>query len=355
MAAHNEPAPVLDHLFSAVSARLDVWRDFGKAAQAWSAKSSGTGAAALKSDCARRLEQLRPFESLHAFPGIRLLKMLDERVNSGDSQGLLRLAQRVSNALMTRSFRNEAGGGEQEEDGSGAESTLPAAMRDPTARPYFEVLFVTPTPHSRWPGHAQQIRKLRRTQDQFVYEPVFVGSFEDALLAVMVNPNFESVVIHDGIPYSSEHDVPMFKSWLASRLPFDPKRDAQADQGVLLAKCIKLIRPELDVFLLADRKPDEIISDPAASGLRRVFYAVEEPLEIHLSILAGVADRFETPYFDNLVKYAQKPVGTFHALPIARGKSIFRSNWIRDMGEFYGIESVPRGILGHHRRARQPA
>jgi arginine decarboxylase len=29
-------------------------------------------------------------------------------------------------------------------------------------------------------------------------------------------------------------------------------------------------------------------------------------------------------------------MGTFHALPIARGKSVFRSNWIRDMGHFYG-------------------
>ena len=57
---------------------------------------------------------------------------------------------------------------------------------------------------------------------------------------------------------------------------------------------------------------------------------------MHLSILAGVAERFATPFFDNLKKYAQKPVGTFHALPVARGKSIFRSNWIRDMGEFYG-------------------
>ena len=49
-----------------------------------------------------------------------------------------------------------------------------------------------------------------------------------------------------------------------------------------------------------------------------------------------MAERNETPFFDNLKKYAQKPVGTFHALPVARGKSIFKSNWIRDMGEFYG-------------------
>ena len=64
---------------------------------------------------------------------------------------------------------------------------------------------------------------------------------------------------------------------------------------------------------------------------------MEEPLELHLAILEGVQARYETPFFDNLKNYARRPIGTFHALPIARGKSVFRSDWIRDMGEFYGI------------------
>ena len=70
--------------------------------------------------------------------------------------------------------------------------------------------------------------------------------------------------------------------------------------------------------------------------MRRIFYSVEELLELHLAILEGVQDRYDTPFFDNLKKYAQRPIGTFHALPIARGKSVFKSDWIRDMGEFYG-------------------
>ncbi len=76
---------------------------------------------------------------------------------------------------------------------------------------------------------------------------------------------------------------------------------------------------------------------PTAACVRRIFYGVEETLEMHLSILEGVQARYATPFFDNLKKYAQRPIGTFHALPIARGKSVFRSEWIRDMGEFYGI------------------
>ena len=77
--------------------------------------------------------------------------------------------------------------------------------------------------------------------------------------------------------------------------------------------------------------------DPRAASVRRVLYAIEEPLELHLSVLEGIQDRFETPFFDNLKKYARRPISTFHALPIARGKSVFKSDWIRDMGEFYGI------------------
>ena len=325
-------APTLDHFFSAVSARHDRWRDLGKAAQTWTAKPAG---ASLKAECARQLEQLLPFESLQAFPGLRALRTIEERIGAGDAQGTQRLVQRVASSLVSRAYRSEAFDDEGEEEG-GPERALPTSTREPSTRPYFEALFVTPVPHSRWPALVRQIKKLRRPQDEFVYEPVVVGTFEDALLAVVLNANLESVVVYDGFPFASAHQVPLFQSWLASRLEFDPKAAGPAEYGLLLAKAVKQIRPELDVFLLADRNVDEIISDPAAAGLRRVFYEVEEPLEIHLSILAGVAERYETPYFDNLKEYAQKPVGTFHALPIARGKSIFRSNWIRDMGEFYG-------------------
>ena len=86
-----------------------------------------------------------------------------------------------------------------------------------------------------------------------------------------------------------------------------------------------------------------------------MFHHVEEPMEIHLSILDGIKDRYETPYFDNLKKYAQRPIGTFHALPIARGKSVFRSNWIRDMGQFYGTNIFFAESSRHDRRPRQPA
>jgi arginine decarboxylase len=63
---------------------------------------------------------------------------------------------------------------------------------------------------------------------------------------------------------------------------------------------------------------------------------MEDYLELHLSILRGIEERFDTPFFDALREYSQRPTGVFHAMPISRGKSIAKSHWIRDMGDFYG-------------------
>ena len=141
------------------------------------------------------------------------------------------------------------------------------------------------------------------------------------------------MVTHEGFAFSSQHKVPILRMLDEAKDPHESSDAAALD----LAQVVKRVRPELDLYLLSNGRVEEIAGDPKADVLRRVFYAVEEMLEIHLSILEGVQDRYETPFFDNLKKYAPRPIGTFHALPIARGKSVFKSDWIRDMGEFYGI------------------
>src|SRR6188508_631634 len=175
-------APGLDHFFSAVAARLDLWRDVSRAAQAWGANSASRGNAGLQASCNEALTALLPLEDFQAYPGAKVMSAIKQRAASGDAMGTARLVQRVSSALMSKSYRSDAGEFEPEDDGATPERAMPAAKGETASRPYFEVLFVTPTPPSRWAAHAQQIRKLRRSQDQFAYEPVFVGSFEDAVL-----------------------------------------------------------------------------------------------------------------------------------------------------------------------------
>jgi arginine decarboxylase len=319
----------IDQFLLIHAGRADAWRELTHQTEAWARGAS------QRSEVEEALAALLPTEAYHAYPGGHLLGALGERIASGDAGSAARLVRRISNALLTRSYRGQSGEWDvQNERGPEVAEVLPPTLDESaTRRPYFEALFVNSQPAARWPALAAELRHLRRPEDGFVYEPVLVGSFEDAICAAAVNPAITSVVLAEGFPYRSRHDAPVLRSVLDPLGESDP-----TDKSALqLAGALKRIRPELDIFLLSDREVEKLAGNPAASCVRRIFYAVEETLELHLAILEGVRDRYETPFFDNLKRYAQRPIGTFHALPIARGKSVFKSDWIRDLGEFYGI------------------
>ncbi len=314
----------IDRFLAFHSSRADSWRALVDACEAWTGKEGG------REPVTAALAQVALIERFHAIPGIRLMEDLEALVERNESGAATSLSKRIAEAIMT-------GGeiaAEGEEAGEEFSDLVPSVLGGVhPRRPSFETLFVTVQPASKWQALIDNIRRLRRHEDQFIYEPVIVGSFEDAVCAILANPKIAAVVTTDDMPYRSLHDAPILRTVLD---PLQLQQHARGT-GVDLARVIKAIRPELDLYLLADHDVETLAGDPRADSLRRIFYAVEELLELHLSILEGVAARFETPFFDNLKKYAQRPIGTFHALPIARGKSVFRSEWIRDMGEFYGM------------------
>ena len=317
----------IDQFFSGPGARADEWRALVEAAKAW---STGAGD---RAGFEERLSQLAITEEYHAYPGSRLMAALRERAAAGDAAGAQALAMRITHALQTRSFRQHSGDWDVHADAEAETPDLlpPGFGETTTRRPYFETLIVTGVGAANWSGLAAEWRRLRRPSDSFIYETVFVGSFEDAFCAAMLNPALGAVVVNEGFAQRSRYEAPVLRSLMAS---MDQRETS--DSALVLAKTLKRIRPELDVYLVSNRNVEELAGNPETDIVRRIFYSVEELLELHLAILEGVQDRYETPFFDNLKKYAQRPIGTFHALPIARGKSVFKSDWIRDMGEFYG-------------------
>src|SRR3954453_22424693 len=320
----------IDQFLLMHSARLDNWRDITARAETWQAGEID------RAELDASITAVEPVEGYYAYPGPTLFAALRERIAANDAAGSARLGRRFSNALLTRSYRARPSEWDLHSERSVDEvaDVLPPGLEDgETHRPYCEVLFASAQPAARWPTLAEEVRRLRRPEDAFVYEPVFVGSFEDAFCAAAVNPAITSVVVPEGFPFRSRFDAPVLRDVLET-LGVTDDRETSA---LRLAGALKRIRPELDVFLLSDRRVEELAGDPSADVVRRIFYAIEEPLELHLSVLEGVRTRYETPFFDNLKKYARRPIGTFHAFPIARGKSVFNSDWIRDMGEFYGI------------------
>jgi arginine/lysine/ornithine decarboxylase len=317
----------IDQFFAGPGGRADDWRELVEAAKAWAQGGD-------RAKCDAALSNLSVMEEFHGYPGVHLMAALKEAAASGDAATCFALATKIAQALTTKSFRQHAGDWNLHDEGDGDVPDLlpPSFGRKEAHRPYFETLIVTGVAPNNWPALCTEWRKLRRSIDSFVYEPVIVGSLEDAFCAALLNPDLGAVVINEGFALRSRHDAPVLRTLTNSIGP----HEESGVSALRLAHILKRVRPELDLYLISNRNVEEMAGNPEANVLRRIFYSVEELLELHLCILEGVQDRFDTPFFDNLKKYAQRPIGTFHALPIARGKSIFKSDWIRDMGEFYG-------------------
>jgi arginine decarboxylase len=333
------PASAPADFFSAAESRVDHWRQLCAVARVWQAAASrGSSEDALFTDAVELFREVAPLEAFYAYPGPRLLGAIEEALAERNATICARLVTHVSAALLTGTYRHDTAAWDpMQEDAARATDLLPPDLQSGNGhRPYFEVLVVTPSDPSQWERARQDLKRLRRPDDAFVYEVAQVGTFEDAIIATICNFNVQAVVIRDGFEFRSRYDAPALREFLQRHLHGGEESTEPGALATTLARAIKRYRPELDLYLLTDRSVEALAGSDEAAPLRRVFHNVEEVMELHLAILDGVNDRYDTPYFNNLKKYAQRPIGTFHALPIARGKSVFRSNWIRDMGHFYG-------------------
>jgi arginine decarboxylase len=329
----------LANFFSASEARTDRWRQLNATGRAWEAAvAQGKPDKKLHAEAVQLFAETSPLESYWAFPGSRLMATVGEAIEQRNAGVLTRLVQKISNALLTGAYRYDLAAWDplQDTEGNASELLPPDLQQGEGHKPYFEALVVTPNDPSKWERARNELKRLRRPEDLFNYELVQVGSFEDGVIGTIFNHNIQAVVIYDGFPFHSRHDLPVLRDFLQRTLRVDPDSIAPGALATTLARAIKNFRPELDIYLLTDRAVETLAGSEEVAPVRRMFHNVEEVMELHLAILDGVNDRYDTPFFSNLKKYAQRPIGTFHALPLARGKSVFRSNWIRDMGRFYG-------------------
>ena len=285
-------------------------------------------------------QHLSILEAFHAYPGESLMAALKEALGRDDYAGFSKLSTRIAKAIITGSYRRSANAWKLGEEGE--QEGNERLMKDyfdtgDLTKPYFEVLIVSddPSPEQVRQGR-NELRQLRRPEDPFVYEAVTVPSFEDGILGVVLNADVQAVVIKDNFRFRTQFEAPNLRTYLEQHLSVELGSLEPKDYGVALAQAIGKTRPELDVYLVLDRAVEKMASHLDSKNIRRIFYGIEDLMEIHLAMMEGVNQRYDTPYFNNLKNYARRPVGTFHALPVARGKSVFNSHWIRDFGHFYG-------------------
>lgn len=324
------PHSLISSALATPALRADRWLSVLSLARTWADSHKDETKAAL----VKALADLKAVERFFAYPGVALLDRLNGWLDDDDARAFLRLAQRISTTIISKKYHRDVGAWNVEELEDEPLNRLPQAITHVKSRPYFEVLSVVPHSPARWRLIQEEVAGVRRPEDDFIYQAVIVGNAPDALTAILLNPDIGAVVLYEGFAAEGGETNPLLDVF-RNIIDISPTGDDEV-QVIRLAQAIRKIRPELDIYLLSDRNIETLAGRPEIRIINRIFYQMEEPLELHLSIIEGIRKRYRTPFFDNLKRYAQRPIATFHALPIARGKSVFTSNWISDMGEFYG-------------------
>ena len=319
--------------------RIEGWNELHRNTTRLSeAAEAGGDLAAIKERVAQGLALLEPIDSYWAYPSRHDFVRLHELFGANEYERLRRAVMRHRRALGSRSYQQARAMSETDDLLEAGESSETWEFQNDaaTARPYFEVLIVADITPQEEEMFKARMRKLRRPEDKFVFEMLVVPSFEDALIAVLFNYNIQAVLIRYGFPFKSQHELDVLRQLLADVEVPDQEDLPVTEYGPVLGAKIAEIRPELDLYLITDVAVEEIAGKLSGS-FRRIFYRLEDYMELYLSIQRGVNARYETPFFNALKEYSRQPTGVFHALPISRGKSIVSSNWIQDMAQFYGL------------------
>ena len=280
----------------------------------------------------RLMDRLGAYERYWLYPGAENLATFRAHL---DILSTVRLTEEVSLAVRLLSEYGDRAGL--------FDTSTPLADQELVAQAkrqqFYTVLLADDSPHTAPDCLAACLRELRDPSDDVQFEILVVASVEDAITAVALNGEIQAAIIRHDLPLRSRDRVPLMNSLLG---PSDAEGSEaglqihdRANDWVECGEWIRELRPHIDRYLLTDESI-AAGNDDEPDVYHRTFYRLNDVTDLHSTVLAGLRNRFATPFFDALRAYASAPVGQFHALPIARGASIFNSKSLQDMGEFYG-------------------
>ena len=308
--------------------RLDMWSRIRLAADRLASTENG-GEEQLTTIISNALDVIQHWERYFTFPGPGAVERVRHLLAAADFEVLRDATDRIDDLLT------ELGdGAAMLTDPMDPDVPIDELLALGAERHYFTVAIVDSLTTHQIHELEADLRAARTHEDAFIYELLPLESVEDALAAVISNPQIQAIWVRGDIPLRSDQPIPFFRERtdLLARME---QEEGLRLHGPLLAEVVRELRPEIDLYLTVESEGSLGTSEDQAL-FRRAFYRSEHPTEIHMATMDGVRRRYQTPFFDALKKYARRPIGNFHALPIARGNSVFNSKWIADMGEFYG-------------------
>ena len=331
------------HVYNSVAQmRADAWCRLEDAAgQLVRLAAAGKPTDSHQGICAEVLAKLEPIEPYWAYPGGAQIARIARIFATGDYAKFAQAVTHVSHALSRETYRS----GQSDMFDADDEDYFPAVAGRAEAGPggkrepkYFEVLAVESLTEAQELQLRKEVHRWRRPDDEFVYEVVIVSNAVEALIAVQLNVNLQAVVVGRRFAAQSGRDLGSLADFVDPAIAEEVGEEKSSDERAgILATALRELRPGLDRYLMTEIDVENV-AGRLGQNFQRVFHLRDGLLELHLSILQGVADRYRTPFFSALKEYSQRPTGVFHALPISQGKSIVNSHWIKDMVDFYGLE-----------------
>lgn len=328
-------SPGLEFHYNTTELRQETWNRLKvTAAKHYEREQKGLHLTETEETILACFEVLEPVERYWAYPGKATVEELRAIFSSRDAFLFMRAVAHVVRGIISESFRNRLAP-DHVPIGDLVLSASAATPSEPTDRHYFEVLVVD----NLHPDQEKALRnRMRLQQDpngKLIYDVIVSPSFEDAMLALILNPNIQCVVIRYGFPVKSDIPTKLLGPHVNALEEVDVNAKTGVSRSLALGSFLHKIRPEIDLFLVTDAGVEEA-SVKGARHFRRIFYRNEDYLELHLSICRGIQERYHTPFFNALIDFSKRPTGVFHAMPLSRGNSVYKTHWIKDMGDFYG-------------------
>lgn len=313
---------------SAWRRRKDAWEHLGyilsEVVRVTEEQSQPNG---LVEEARRLIGLIAAIEPYWATPGIGYFNDMVCALEADDYPTALERVYSVN-----RTFRSQTQYIEPEAHASDEDDNEPPQRFTPVV----EVLMVDNGREEEIEGFRQEMLDQRRSTDRFTYNFVVVPSVEDALVALMINPTIQTCVLTPRFELRTKQRLcSALGGYIARQMKGLFTSGKQINQLLDLEGLIAKLRPEVAVYLVAGVALESLARE--MTGRFKRIFSRNDGMDLHLSIVNEILSRYETPFFAALQKYARRPGGVFHAMPISRAGSVQNSPWARDLVDFYGI------------------
>jgi len=274
------------------------------------------------------LKSLKEISVFWAYPGMETIEKMLEYLENGQKSSLRLLSRNLYESIKNKSYLKQ--------DFLPFYSNLkklnnPKAINESNEgqNKYFEVLLVHPNKVDFENIYRKSLGNYKNEEDGLLYDIVVVDNYEDAVIAILANPDIQTCLYMDGFKTKSNFNKEAegyYKEYIDS---YKEKKTA-----IDLKKKIYSLRPELDHIYISEGVAEKEINNNFKHTVDINSYEFYGDLNYH--IVNGINYRQDTPFFNALCSYSRKPKVNFHALPISQGASFEGSVWMEEVSDFYG-------------------